>query len=260
MTDTPNEIRDDWRRRQQQHGNAPRAVLMKGLHPELNQLIDTWHRDVLRIMLAKIATRVRNPVVLDVGCGYGRLANEVSSAGLAPVGIDFTPGFCEAFADTHGMAVCGDQRALPFAAGSFAAVYLVTSLMYLDSDAISKAIAETDRCLETNGLVLVLEPSLEFNEMVRYMLPHKRRETLAMAGFSVADFNSMLPSSWEPVAAGHCRWLTLLLPLLALTIRWQQIHRFIARLARRLDRPRLNGRHAHGRISLYRWIICRKLG
>jgi len=251
-------VRDDWQRRQQEHGNAPRAVLMKGLHPLVNASIDAWHRDVLRAVLRSDAAPPPGSCVLDLGCGFGRLADEVTKAGRTPIGIDFTSGFCSGFAAAHGIAVCGDQTALPFADGAFDAAYSVTSLMYLKGEAVRRALAELDRCLAPGGLLLVLEPCLEFNELVRALLPRKRSERLAMPGFAVGELQALLPPGWQPVAAGHCRWLTLALPMLVLATRWPSLYRWIAGMALRLDRPRINGRGAHGRLAMYRWTACRK--
>lgn len=260
MVEDAQKVRADWQSRQQEHGKSPKAVLMKGLHPRLNESIDLWHRDVLDRLLHALEGVGPGALVLDVGCGFGRLAGEVSQAGHIPIGMDFTQGFCADFAATHGSAVCADQAHLPFLAGSFQAFYSVTSLMYLDVGKARHALAELDRCTMPGGMVLLLEPCQEFNSLARRLMPGKGSGRLTMPGFSLDEMRSMLPDGWVQIAAGHCRWLTFLLPVLALAARWELLYRPIARLARILDQPRLNGRSLRGRYSLYRWVICRKTG
>lgn len=250
-------VRHGWETRQREHGNAPRAVLMKGLHPLINESIDRWHRDVVQAVFPVSGSGPDN-IVLDVGCGFGRLADEVSRKGYAPLGIDFTLQFCVGFASAHGAAVCGDQAALPFGDGVFRGAYSVTSLMYLDPAAVRKALAELDRCLLPGGLVLILEPAQEFNRIVRSVLRKKSAEDLAMPGFTREQMHDILPGGWSVVAGGDCRWLTLALPLLAATTRWPGAYRRAAALARRLDRPSPSGGASGRRFTMYRWVACRK--
>lgn len=258
------DVRQGWEDRQRQHGNEPRAVLMKGLHPLINEAIDAWHRDVVTTVFADGLTPGSGALLLDVGCGFGRLANEITGLGHTPVGIDFTLGFCAEFADTHGNAVCGDQAALPFRDAVFAGAYSVTSMMYLDRNTVRLALDEIDRCLAPGGIALVLEPSREFNDLVRTLLPRKRSERLAMPGFSKQEFPELLPSSWRVMDSGSCRGLTYALPLLVATARWPRVCRFIAQQARRFDRTgRPSSRESRSRLkdslSMYRWIACRKM-
>lgn len=252
------DVRRDWEERQREHGNQPRAVLMKGIHPLINEGIDLWHRDVIRAVFSAMDAPEEGAFILDVGCGFGRLANEISRLGRTPLGLDFTQKFCVGFAAAHGSAVCGDQAALPFVDGAFPGAYAVTSLMYLDNKAANVALAELNRCLDSGGLILLLEPCREFNELARLILPRKGREQLAMPGFSIEEFRKIIPADWSIIATGSCRWLTIALPLLAITTRWPGLHRYISMLARHLDRPSIGRRNIGGRIAMYRWVACKK--
>ena len=252
------EVRANWEKRQQEHGNRPRAVLMKGLHPLLNETIDLWHRDVMRAVFSPTLSPSVGEFILDVGCGFGRLADEITRLGHVPIGLDFTREFCVGFAAAHGAAVCGDQAELPFADDSFYGAYSITSLMYLEHDAARQALLELDRCLTMGGLVLLLEPCREFNEIVRMVLRGKRSDQLAMSGFTLGEIREILPANWSMVASGNCCWMTVALPLLTMTTRWPAVYRRLSELARRLDRPAIGNNSPNGRVSMYRWVACRK--
>ncbi len=264
--DTNQQLRSEWIERQRVHGKQSRAVLMKGLHPLLNDTIDRWHKAVLRAAFApsqaltqsqpSLATLDR---ALDVGCGYGRLAGVAADCGLAPVGIDFAPRFCVDFAADHGPAVCAELSRLPFADGVFAHAYAVTALMYLDGDTAAAALREIDRCMQPGARILVLEPSREFNVAVRSVLRRKRHETLTMPGFSLEQVRAELaPAHWRPRAAGCARWMTLMLPLLAVCTRVPSLYRRLSAMAEWLDRPRPGRAVACGRLVLYRWVVYEK--
>ena len=245
--------------RQRQHGNSPRAVLMKGAPTLVNELIDRWHKGILRRVFEQ-----ENPheprTCLDVGCGYGRLATEASACGLFPViGMDFTPGFCADFAADHGPAVCGKLTALPFVDSAFEAAYCVTALMYLSTEGAREALHELDRCLEENAQVLVIEPAREFNASVRFFARKKRSETLAQPGLAIQDMSStgILPARWRIEASGGCSWMTWSLPLLVATSRWPRVFWAIANWVLRRDTNWKPGTHRSPRFVMYRWVALR---
>lgn len=255
------QVREDWIERQRELGKQPRAVLMKGLHARINGTIDVWHRAVMRAAFPEPSAPPSQPC-LDLGCGYGRLANEAAALGMAPVvGIDFARGFCSDFRRDHGMAVCGDLAQLPFADGSFANAYSVTSYMYLPIAKAQLAAADLDRCLAPGARVLIVEPSREFNSLVRTVLRNKRNESLAMPGFTLGEFqDELVPGNWRLAGSGSCRWMTALLPLLMLTAAFPATYRWIERIALRLDAPRTGRSSRPSRFTMYRWAVYDKAG
>ena len=253
--------RAEWSRRQQQLGNSPRAVLMKELHQSINDLIDRWHRDVLRHALGATSAAALQQPVLDAGCGYGRLASEAAVLGFAQiVGIDFEPGFCKQFSADFGSAVCGELDRLPFRPASLANAYAVTALMYLPLPRAQSALQSLDACLQPGARILLLEPSAEFNRAARLLLRRKRNESLTMPGFSSDEFYAALPpAAWRRLSAGSSAALTLALPLLVLLSRMPRLQGWLGAVVRRLDHPRL-GRFSAlaGKFALYRWAIYEK--
>lgn len=258
--DHTSEIRADWVNRQRELGNKPRAVLMKGLHASINDTIDAWHRAILRAAFPGSNGDAPALPALDIGCGYGRLADQALECGLSPVfGIDFAQGFCADFNRHYGPAVCGDLSALPFREGSFSDAYSVTSLMYLPFDKARRAVLEIDRCTQDGARILLVEPSREFNSLVRAVLRRKRNEILTMPGFSRDEFTEGLPPAhWRLVSGGSCNALTALLPLLMVTARVPVLFRWLSRLALHLDAPRTGATRRPARVCMYRWAVYRK--
>lgn len=258
MSDT--NTRADWIARQQQQGNSPRAVLMKGLHPSINGTIDAWHRLVLRHVFSQVPTGHANLPTLDLGCGYGRLAGEAESCGQSPViGIDFAHKFCVDFQRGGRSAVCGELCKLPFQSASFKSAYSVTALMYLTLAEARSALLDLNRCLIPGARILLLEPSFEFNSLVRSVLRKKRTETLARPGLTEAEMHKdLVPAQWRPVAAGGCAGLTALLPLLLITARFPALYRRIADAALRLSSPGSSLHVGRSKFAMYRWVAYEK--
>lgn len=252
-------MREDWTLRQAGHGNEPRSVLMKGLHPRVNATLDQWHQRTLESAFEGVLLPVTPSAVLDLGCGYGRLGATARRIGLEPLfGMDFTLGFCKAFQRSHGPAICASLSHPPIADQSLSAVYAVTALMYVSHEQAKAALLALDRCLVPGGLAFFLEPSKEFNDMVRRVLPGKRTDALAVDGFTRADFEGGLaPAHWERVRSGANPWMTLALPILVVTAPVSRIYSAVERIAAWFESRRPAGSHLP-RFAMYRWALYRK--
>lgn len=254
-------VREDWTRRQAHHGNQPRSVLMKGLHPKVNATLDRWHQQTLERAFADLLPTATSGVVLDVGCGYGRLAETARRIGLVPLlGMDFTSEFCRAFKKTHGPAICASLSHPPIAKESLSAFYAVTSLMYISHEQAQSAFQALDECLVPGGLAFFLEPSKEFNDLVRHVLPGKRADALAADGFTRPDFEgALVPANWRILRSGANGWMTLALPLLIATAPVQVLYRSVERVVTWLESRRPTGGRLP-RFAMYRWALYRKPG
>jgi SAM-dependent methyltransferase len=88
---------------------------------------------------------------LEVGCGEGRVARDLSAAGHRVTAVDLTPALLELArqADPGGTYVRADAAALPFRAGAFDLVVAYNSLM--DVDDMPAAVLELARVLAPGG-------------------------------------------------------------------------------------------------------------
>jgi SAM-dependent methyltransferase len=92
---------------------------------------------------------------LDVGCGEGRVARDLTKRGHRVTGIDAAPTLLSAAqeADPEGTYVLADAAALPFEDGSFDLAVAFNSLM--DIEDLAGAVRETSRVLEPGGRLCV---------------------------------------------------------------------------------------------------------
>ncbi len=99
--------------------------------------------------------------VLDYGCGHGMAAVVLARRGAAVTAFDLSPGYvreAEERAAANGVSarfVVADGERLPFAGGSFDAVWGNAVLHHLD---LARAGAELQRVLAPGGVAVFCEP------------------------------------------------------------------------------------------------------
>lgn len=257
----PKLLRSEWALRQSELGNLPQAVLLRNLSPEINEVIDAWHRDLLRWALAPLA-RTPGCWVADLGCGYGRLANEIATLGPHNViGLDSESGFCRQYQADYGLAVRGSVDAPPFCSDVLSAAYSVTALMYVGKEGARTGLQRLSPSLKRGARILLLEAGAEFNGISRFVLRGKRTQALSVRGFSQHDLCSIVPAEWKILATGANAGLSFLLPLLICLRRWSRGFTWVSNLARWIDRP-ADGLRDRGwrRVGLHRWVLCETPG
>lgn len=133
--------------------------------------------------------------LLDCGCGTGWLLEALVADGVAPerlTAVDANPERVAATARRApgATALDADARALPFADGSFIAVFHVVALSSMGSvEAVRAALAESRRVLAPGGALVVYEPRFPnpLNRGTRML----RRADLEAAGMAVAESRSL---------------------------------------------------------------------
>jgi ubiquinone/menaquinone biosynthesis C-methylase UbiE/uncharacterized protein YbaR (Trm112 family) len=103
--------------------------------------------------------------LLDVGCSWGRWTLAAASRGYDAVGIDPSLGAVMAARRValqlgiQARFVVGDARYLPFAAGTFAAVFSYSVIQHFSREDAACAVTEIGRVLDRNGLARVQMPT-----------------------------------------------------------------------------------------------------
>lgn len=149
-----------WNQRAERLGDSPRSVMEQSFPVVVNTHIHTLH---MRELLAAMPTGAKR--VLDVGCGWGRIAGDIAKRHRNAVisGIDLSEHFVKFFNHRmkgKGKAIVGDMRNLPFKMATFDFVYCVTSLMYLSSKKDQeKAISEMLHVMKKGGRLVLIEPN-----------------------------------------------------------------------------------------------------
>lgn len=92
---------------------------------------------------------------IEIGCGEGRVARDLTARGHSVTGIDASPTMIRYAhaADPLGSYLVADAASLPFPDGSFALAVAYNSLM--DVDDMPAAVAETARVLRRGGRLCV---------------------------------------------------------------------------------------------------------
>jgi SAM-dependent methyltransferase len=172
-----------WEERQRSLGCTPRAVLFKGFPDRLNAWL---HRRQVRFLLEHLPPgRAR---ILDVGCGWGRIALEVKRArpDAAIEGVEFCAAFADAFEQRIGR--CHRVPIQEFRPETgYDAILIVTLLMYLGEADRSRVLAALWQSLRPGGRLLCIEPAAEIAELERRLL---RRRAPADATSGIRRFRA----------------------------------------------------------------------
>ncbi len=207
-----------WDERQRSLGCTPQAVLFRRFPGFLNAWL---HRRHVRFLMENLPPQVER--VLDVGCGYGRLAQAVQLARpmAAIEGIEF----CEAFAEEFEKRV-GRCYRVPIqefrAERAYDAILIVTLLMYLSEPERAQVLAALWESLAPGGRLLCIEPAAEIaglearilrrhgpadatSGVRRFRLSELRASLASMPGASVRRQSSirLLPGI-VPSSLHHC--------------------------------------------------------
>jgi SAM-dependent methyltransferase len=122
-----------------------------------------WDEKIIRALVVMLPRDAR---VLDLGCGYGRIAFPLARSGYRVEGLDLSEnliGAARATADAEGLRVgfvVGSMTSLPYTSESFDAAICLWSAFneLLEEDEQAQAISEMWRVLRPKGFALIEGP------------------------------------------------------------------------------------------------------
>ena len=128
------------------------------------------------------AAGIRNPQLLDVGCGHGWYVGALNAHGFRVTGIDLSPAQLSA-ARSHlngaSPLAAGSVLRLPVHEKAFDAVYAVNVLHHLETESLqATALGELARAVRPGGLVFVQEINTRnplFSFYMSYVFPLWKR-------------------------------------------------------------------------------------
>lgn len=210
-----------WEERSKKYKTDPRGVLPKFLTPALLKYLDDWMYHQVKSVLAK----KRKLRVLDLGCGYGRLASKIVKdyPGSYVSGVDISQEYVDLFNQElkeNGNAIRADIKKLPFVDSSFDVIIAVTTLMYMvnERDQI-KAMKEIFRLLKKDGRFVIIERNPTGHSLITLgglltALRGQENREIESVGFTPQEMKSLISTFGGSLQAvcGMPFW-TLLLPL-----------------------------------------------
>lgn len=186
---------DFWELRSKEYQSDPRGVLPKSYPKSMNDYLHKWMSRIIQ-NTAHVGS------ILDIGCGYGRLSQEILSFNKKnkTVGIDISKTYVNLYNSAlmpRGEAYVADMRKLPMKDQTFDTVVCATSLMYLtNKEDQMKAITEFARVLKPSGNLILIERSpsghsfVTLGGVVTRLRGKKKREIHAVS-YSPRDIRAL---------------------------------------------------------------------
>lgn len=249
------ETRRSWEQRADESKRDIKGVLFRGFSMQSNLLLHEWHAwIVLNVLLPRLPQRSR---LLDLGCGYGRLSDVVARArpDIEIVGQDIASGYCRMFANTHSQCVLASAMRPPFRDACFDGILGVTCLMYAPRSSVPETLASLNMLLRPRGVILMLDPGLEMQQVAATVRGTKARSPTGGSGFGVIEYRQLLGrAGFTLEAAGGNPFLSagLIVPGLA-KARAQWVQALLGRVAW-FD----NREAGYTRLALHRWLFGAK--
>ncbi|MBX5032367.1 class I SAM-dependent methyltransferase [Rhizobium lentis] len=133
-------------------------------------------------------------LILDLGCGGGRDLANFSRRGFNAIGLDASSELAKIAGGTSGCpVVVGDLLQLPFAEGTFDAVWASASLLHVRRSEIDRALDLVNDILVTGGLFFCSlkvgrgEVRTDDSRFFTYFMPSEWEKHLIRKGFELVE-------------------------------------------------------------------------
>lgn len=192
-----------WESRYSTYGDRIEGVLQKSFPLTVNEYIHDW---MVKEILKGIPKGKREFVVLDLGCGYGRLSEVLLNKfkNCKTVGIDISQrsvGLYNKRLYPRGRARKGDITKLNFRSSTFDLVFIVTTLMYLvDRKSQEKVMKEILRVLRPGGRFVIIERNPVGQSIVTLgrfveILHGRRNKEIDAVSFSIEQMTKLIKNA-----------------------------------------------------------------
>jgi SAM-dependent methyltransferase len=249
------DVRQRWEERAITNRSRLSGVLFKGLSQQANSVLGDWHAWLVREMfLPGLPAGAR---VLDLGCGYGRLAEIITTErpDVEIIGQDLAMSYCRTFTGKWGPCVLADAAKPPFVTDSFDGIISITCLMYVPRIDLARTFETLNGILRPGGIFLSVEPGYELQRLIARLRAGKVNSPTGGLGFAREEYQrSFERSSFNVTRRGGNPYVSsvLLVPGIALSgARW--VGTSLANLGLRDHRP-----GGYSRFALHRWILATK--
>lgn len=141
-----------WNERAKKTGKSLKTVMKRSLPDIINRYFDKKQKKLISSIVGS------NNLVLEVGCGYGRLLQEIEESNRC-IGVDFSKEMLlQAKINVISPLVMAQGSCLPFRKRSFDYILCVTVLTHiLTFDEIKEVLHEMDDVLKEGGFFIIGE-------------------------------------------------------------------------------------------------------
>jgi SAM-dependent methyltransferase len=155
---------------------SPRAAVGEATHYAEHEFHERLHvKDGEPVLSARVKAdmmlRMLEPqprgLLLDLGCGAGKLTLFASRGGAKAVGVDAAPFFLPRAQGEVDLAVA-DLRRLPFRKAAFPRAFSLDVLEHLDADGLRETLLEARRTVGPGGRVFVYTHAMESSRLARF--------------------------------------------------------------------------------------------
>ena len=154
-------------------------------------------------MMLRMLAPAPGEVVLDLGCGAGKLALFAGTDGARPAGLDVAPFFLPRAAREVDL-VLGDLRRLPFRKATFPRAYSLDVLEHLDEPGVREVLVEARRTVGPDGRLFVYTHAMESSRIAGFQrIVNRLARRLGRAGLIDHEREAMRKSDHRNAIRSH---------------------------------------------------------